>query len=158
MKDCQLSIDCARAQHCAFILSSLRGSNVLDVFDMLGGMYIALGENLSQYWESKNGFRELIEREKSLAKAIEQVRIEGIETLSALGLPFSGASMKALSPAMMHTFRKAHESAISRESTGKPVVKPEDFLLALATEPSTELGPKMLESGVDLVRLGQAVK
>ena len=154
----QISVVCARTLHNAFILSSLRGSNVLECGDLLGGMYLAQADDLSKYWDGHDGFTRLIQSEERLTEAIQQVRLEGIETFSALGLPFSGSSMKAQSPAMMRIFRRARAYANARQSAGEPIIKPEDYLLALATEPSTGLGPRILESGIDMIRLEQAVK
>lgn len=61
-------------------------------------------------------------------------------------------------PAMMRAFAKATDFAAARASKGKPVVLAEDFLLALAMEPSAALGAATAESGIDLRKLEQAVR
>lgn len=156
--DCQLSIECARAYHIAFILSTLRRSSVLDVEDLLGGVFIALGETMSIYWKTPDGFKWLVQGEAGLTGALKQIQMEGIETFSAFGLPGSGASIRALSPPLIRTLRRAQGWAIERRPSGKPTVKPEDYLLALAMEPSAGLGTKFLQSGLEIDLLEQAVK
>jgi hypothetical protein len=145
----------------ALRLAHDRGSSAFDVPDILAGMYIANLERLSKYWRSWEDFEDLVATECGLREPRWFYWIRAYESASRGKEGSYFNLLKDLSPELATIWARAGELADSRgtsASAPKPLLTPEDFLLAISRHTGSELGPKLLRSGLDVQRLEQAVK
>jgi hypothetical protein len=151
----------AYALHYAVVLAVVRESPTLEVEDLLGGLYIATGRRVSKYWKNPKAFDRLMTNEPTIGKAISAY-LKG-ELLS----PATVEQIKLrqhfvpYSPKTMGVLDTAGDLGLSRGGSRageKPVLAPEDLLLAIAKHAELAIGNKLLDSGVDVERLERAVK
>jgi hypothetical protein len=167
----RLTLDLARAETFASMLANSRASQVIEVSDLLAGMYISNWERLSVYWKEEN--REEIE---SFLRGICRISperwhswIEFYDDLRRKGdrrqgwRPFAKLK-KALPPEsairpsadLAAVLRQAEEIAPSRDSVGErnlPILTTECVLLCIVRSFGSEVSRKLTDTGLDAPRL-----
>lgn len=171
----RLTLDLARAEAFATMLASSRASQVIEVADLLAGMYICNWERLSVYWQEEN--REEIE---GFLRGICQISpqrwhswIEDYDTLRRKGersqlwrslakLKKTPPSDPALRPsaALAAVLKQAEEIAPTRDSVGGghvPILTSECVLLCIVRSFGSEVSRKLAQAGLDAERLERDV-
>jgi hypothetical protein len=171
----RLTLDLARAETFASMLANSRASQVIEVSDLLAGMYVCNWERLSVYWEEEN--REEIE---SFLRGICRISperwhswIEFYDDLRRQGerwqiwrpltkLKKTPGSESALRPsaALAAVLKQAEEIAPSRDSVGEgnlPILTSECVLLCIVQSLGSEVSRKLAGTGLDAGRLERDV-
>jgi hypothetical protein len=167
----RLTLDLARAETFASMLANSRASQVIEVSDLLAGMYICNWERLSVYWEGED--REEIEsflrgicrispeRWHSWIEFYDDFRRKGNRRRGWLPLtklkkatpPESGLRPSA---ALAAVLTQADGIAPSRDSVGEgnlPILTSECVLLCIVRSFGSEVSRKLAETGLDATRL-----
>jgi hypothetical protein len=167
----RLTLDLARAETFASMLANSRASQVIEISDLLAGMYISNWERLSVYWKEEN--REEIE---SFLRGICRISperwhswIEFYDDLRRKGdrgrgwQPF--AKLKKSTPpesairpsaALAAVLKQAEEIAPSRDSVGDrnlPILTTECVLLCIVRSFGSDVSRKLTDTGLDATRL-----
>jgi hypothetical protein len=157
------------------MLANSRASQVIEVSDLLAGMYICNWERLSVYWQEEN--REEIEsflrgicrispeRWHSWIEYYDTSRREGERSKlwrSLTTLKRTAPTESALRPsaALAAVLKQAEEIAPSRDSVGEghvPILTSECVLLCIVRSFGSEVSRKLTEAGLDAVRLERDV-
>jgi hypothetical protein len=167
----RLTLDLARAETFASMLANSRASRVIEVSDLLAGMYICNWERLSVYWEEED--REEIEtflrgicrispqRWHSWIEFYDELRRKG-ERWQLWRPP---AKLKKTVPAesplqpsasLAAVLKQAEEIAPYRDSVGGrhiPILTSECVLLCILRSAGSEVSRKLSATGLDAVRL-----
>jgi hypothetical protein len=167
----RLTLDLARAETFASMLAKSRASRIIEISDLLAGMYICNWERLSAYWQEED--REEIEtflrgicrispqRWHSWIEVYDDLRRkgeswQGWRPLSKLKrAPLAESDLRP-SAALAAVFKHAEEIAPSRDSVGKhpiPILTSECVLLAIVRSFGSEVGRKLAATGLDAGRL-----
>jgi hypothetical protein len=167
----RLTLDLARAETFASMLANSRASRVIEVSDLLAGMYICNWDRLSVYWEEEN--REEIEsflrgicrispqRWHSWIEIYDDLRRKG-ERWQAWGtlikLKKTAPPEPTLRPsaALAAVLKRAEELAPSRDSVGEgnlPILTTECVLLCIVQSFGSEVGRRLAGTGLDVSRL-----
>jgi hypothetical protein len=157
------------------MLANSRASQVIEVSDLLAGMYICNWERLSVYWQEENreeieGFLRGIcrispERWHSWIEYYDTLRREGERGQlwrSLTTLKKTPPSESALRPsaALAAVLKQAEEIAPSRDSVGEghvPILTSECVLLCIVRSFGSDVSRKLAEAGLDAVRLERDV-
>jgi hypothetical protein len=171
----RLTLDLARAETFASMLASSRSSQVIEVSDLLAGMYICNWERLSVYWQEES--REEIEsflrgicrispeRWHSWIKDYDTSRRKGERGRlwrSLARFNKTPPSEPALRPsaALATVFKHAEEIAPTRDSVGDghlPILTSECVLLCIVRSFGSEVSRKLVHAGLDAERLERDV-
>jgi hypothetical protein len=169
----RLTLDLARATTFAAMLAHSRASQVIEVSDLLAGMYISNWDRLSMYWEEED--REEIE---SFLRGICRISpqrwhswIEFYDGLRRKGQrwqvwrPLSKLKKSSISPgesalrpsaALAAVLKHAEEIAPSRDSVGEhsiPILTSECVLHCIVRSFGSEISRKLAATGLDAGRL-----
>lgn len=160
----RLTRDLARSEQMAEMIAKSRAANLIEVADMLAGMYIYDWERLSKYWtepERVEGFLQQIcrispqrwhhwienyDRKRQAAEAAKLVGHRKFELPPAVPPP-------ARSQELLAIFRKAEEIAPHHDRTDDraiPILTCECVLLCIAKEPGSEIAHRLVASGLDV--------
>lgn len=172
----RLTLELKRAETFAHMLAHSRASQVVEVADLLAGMYICNWDRLSQYWDEHD--RETVEsilsgicqispqRWHSWIELYDRQRREGEpqgwRLLSRLkknepAPPQAGGLMP--SAALVTLLKQAEKIAPSYDRTGKrsiPILTSECVLLCIVRTPGSEISRKLAAAGLDAARLEKA--
>jgi hypothetical protein len=171
----RLTLDLARAETFASMLASSRSSQVIEVSDLLAGMYICNWERLSVYWLEEN--REEIEsflrgicrispeRWHSWIQDYDTSRRKGERSRlwrSLAKFNKTPPSEPALRPsaALATVLKHAEEIAPTRDSVGDghlPILTSECVLLCIVRSFGSEVSRKLVHAGLDAERLERDV-
>jgi len=144
----------------AVMIAALRYSTTLDVSDLLAGLYIVDSENLSKYWNDRRAFEQLVLAEPRVRDPVLLHRAGGFESAIQRQGTLLDTYFGTYSPEMVNVMLTAIQKGRLRgltEPSGKILLRPEDFLLAMANHTEVELGKKLVASGLDVERLERAV-
>jgi hypothetical protein len=167
----RVTLELARAEAFAAMLASSRASQVIEVSDLLAGMYICNWERLSLYWHEED--REEIESFlRGICRISPQRWHSWIEIYDGLQrrderwhllrplekLKKLTAAETALRPssALAAVLKRAEELAPSRDSVGDgnlPILTSECVLLCIVRSFGSEVTKKLAGTGLDADRL-----
>jgi hypothetical protein len=167
----RLTLDLARSETFASMLANSRASQVIEISDLLAGMYICNWERLSVYWEAED--REEIEnllrgicrispqRWHSWIEFYDELRRKGERWQAWRPLSKSKKSSPAeftLQPSadLAAVLKQAEEIAPSRDSVGGraiPILTSECVLLCIMRSLGSEVSRKLAGTGLDAGRL-----
>jgi hypothetical protein len=167
----RVTLELARAESFAAMLANSRSSQVIEVSDLLAGMYICNWDRLSLYWHEED--REEIEtflrgicrispqRWHSWIELYDGMRRKGegwqllrpLEKLKKLAAPESALRPSA---ALASVLKHAEEISPSRDSVGGsnvPILTSECVLLCIVRSFGSEITRKLAGTGLDASRL-----
>ncbi len=169
----RLMLDLERARTVAAMIAKSRASRVIEVADMVAGMYLSNWDRLSRYWPEEDH-----DRVENYLRRICQMspqrwnswiefydaerRRTGQRNWRALLRPKNGGAM-ALRPSadLAAVLRDAEIIAPFRDTQDNrqlPVLTSECVLLCIARTPGSEIAKKLMESGLDLPKLDQEAR
>ena len=143
----------------AHLLAHEQRSTIVDVSELLAGIYLAHAEKISAFWDSSDQFEELLLNDCRIDEPRWFYWIRLYEALYHRKRDtFLGRHMR-YSAQLLKTLNLAQELAASRmKGDSTAVLIPEDVLLAIAKQPELDIGAKLVRSGLDLQRLELTVK
>jgi hypothetical protein len=167
----RVTLELARAETFAAMLAKSRASHVMEVSDLLAGMYICNWERLSLYWEEED--REEIEtflrgicrispeRWHSWIEIYDGLRrkderwhlLRPLEKLKKATPPEVGVRP---SGSLASVFKRAEELAPTRDSVGgrnMPILTSECVLLCIVRSLGSEITRKLADTGLDAGKL-----
>jgi hypothetical protein len=167
----RLTLDMARAEKFAMMLAKSRTSHVVEIADLLAGMYICDWERLSKYWDAKDheevqaflqricqispqrwhSWIELYDRERHKEK-----RLRGWRLLARLKKDPPGEPPLQQSAALAAVLRQAEQIAPFRdtdEGRSIPILTSQCVLLCIARSYGSEISQKMAATGLDATKL-----
>lgn len=167
--------DLARAESLAVMLANTRASQVIEVSDLLAGMYIDNWERLSRYWPDVDAV-ELFLRDfcritpsrlqywiqyyDELRRSEERRHFFGWSWFRRRKAPLSEKTFER-SGELEAALRAAEAIAPYRDSVGErpiPILTTECVLLAIAKNGGSEIGRRLVESGLDVRALERAAR
>jgi hypothetical protein len=169
----RLTLDLTRAEKFAAMLAKSRASQVVEVADLLAGMYICGWDRLSKYWEAKNHeevetFLQRIcqispQRWHSWIQLYDQERhkeegLRGWRLLSRLKKDPPNERPLQQSAALGGVLRQAEQIAPFRDTAGGrsiPILTSECVLLCIARAYGSEISRKLAATGLDATKLEQ---
>ena len=169
----RITLSLSHAGRFAAMLARSRASAVIEVSDVLAGMYISDWEHLSQYWEDEDleHVEELLRRFCQISpqrwdtwiglynqefrggrseKPLRGKKLETGRTIRGTGEPLEK------SVALEDVLRQAEQMAPYHDRDGDrrlPILTTEAVLLCIARSYGTEISRKLALSGIDTVRL-----
>jgi len=170
----RLTRDLSRAETLATMLAQSRAARVVEVADLLAGMYIYDWERLSQYWEDQESIEQYLQQICRISpqrwhhwiqfydeqrhsdqnagpwKWLRPSKI--VRSVSKDLLP--SAELRAI-------FQRAEEVAPAHdlvEDRMIPILTCECVLLAMAQKTDSEIGHRLISSGIDIAGLEQAAR
>jgi len=138
----------------AHMVCTDRRAEVVELSDLLAGIYISSLEKLSMFWSDWQKFEELVERECALrdprwfywTRAYDAIRHPSRDS-------FTG-KFKRCHPEVEETKNEVKEIAKRRADAPQfAVINSRDILFSIARRSDRPLGKKLADSGLDLVRL-----
>lgn len=167
----RLTLDLTRAEKFAAMVAKSRASHVVEVADLLAGMYICDWERLSRYWEPKNheeveAFLQRIcqispQRWHSWIQLYDQERHkeEGLRGWRLLRLKKEPREVALQqSDALSALLRQAEQIAPFRDAAdGRsiPILTSECILLCIARTYGSEISRQLAAMGLDATKLEQ---
>lgn len=178
----RLTLDLSRAMELAAMLASSRASQFIEITDLLAGLYIYEWDRLAAYWPEEN--REHVEEMLRETCQISPQRwnywitVYDSERKEAepqpRWTPFAKPKQqprRVASPVPSTTLRAAFDAAewvspfrdgggngkSGRDAAGIAVVTTECLMLCVAKYTSSEVGKKLVHSGLDIEQLERAV-
>jgi len=167
----RLTVGMARAETLAAMMAHSRASNMIEVADLLAGLYISDWERLSQYWAPEN--QDLVEdflrricgisaqRWNFLIESYHR-QLNGSEKRPLLGRLLAWKKMRTsdqiprLSASLQAVFKEAEQVAPFHDTVeGRtiPILTSECILLCIARVPDSEIGQKLASTGLDRTKL-----
>jgi hypothetical protein len=166
----RLTVELKRAETFAAMLANSRGSRVIEIADLLAGMYVCNWDRLSGYWES--GDQEAIERYlqgicrfspqrwHAWIEHYDRERREGEKTswqpMRLLRKKKPSEKALRLSAALATVLKQAGQIAPSYDRIGNrsiPILTSECVLLCIVRSLGTEIGKTLVGTGLDAARL-----
>lgn len=167
----RVTLELARAETFAAMLANSRASQVIEVSDLLAGMYICNWDRLSLYWQEED--RDEIEtflrgicrispeRWHSWMEIYDSLRQKGqrwhlLRPLEKLRKSATGESPLQPSAALASVLKRAEQIAPSRDSVGGhdiPILTSECVLLCIVRSFGSEVTRKLASTGLDADRL-----
>lgn len=173
----RLTLDLQRAEGLAAMLASSRASEIIEVSDLLAGIYINDWERLSRFWEDSDQIEAFLEQFCKLSqsrlqywlKHYDEVRQESQRNQSALANVFRRSGKASEPPPKIHQrsaeldriFVTAGELSPRRDhADGReiPVVTVECVLLAIVKNDGLEIGRRLRATGLDVKGLERAAR
>ncbi len=140
----------------AMISAIIRESAKMELTDLLGGLYMASRKSLAAYWNLTKGFERLA-GDEPVIKELKSAFKKGRRLSPAHEEQFDlRMHFVELSSQVDEVFTAAGEIAAASKSAQpgpKPLVAPEDLLLALARYPRSDIGKRLVELGLSLEKL-----
>jgi hypothetical protein len=166
--------DLARSETLATMLAHSRAATVVEVADLLAGMYIYDWERLSKYWPEQDGMEEYLQQICRISpqrwhhwiQFYDQQRhsdekprkwkwlrpVKSVKTNNS-PLPRSTELLSLLKSA--EEIAPAHDMV---ENRSIPILTCECVLLAIAKRKDSELGHRLVASGLNVAELEQAAR
>jgi hypothetical protein len=170
----RLTKDLARAESLAAMLAHSRAASAVEVADLLAGMYIYDWERLSKYWPEQDGIENFLQQICRISPqrwhywiAFYDQQRRGDEKQAKWQWPRpakdSGADGKPLgrSSELLALLKDAEEIAPAHDSLkGRsiPILTCECVLLAIARRTDSEIGHRLVASGLNVSELEQAAR
>jgi hypothetical protein len=170
----RLTQDLSRAQTLATMLAQSRAAGVVEVADLLAAMYIYDWERLSQYWEEQDKIEEYLrqicrispQRWHHWIQFYDQQRQDDSKAgpwkwLRPSKMVKSVGKNLAPSAELRVIFQSAAEIAPAHdlvEDRMIPILTCECVLLAMARKTDSEIGHRLISSGIDISGLEQAAR
>jgi hypothetical protein len=170
----RLTQDLSRAETLATMLAQSRAARVVEVADLLAGMYIYDWERLSKYWDEHEEIEQYLQQICRISpqrwhhwiQFYDQQRHDDDKTGPWEWLRPSKivtAVNKDLKPSaeLRAVFRRAEEVAPAHdllEDRMIPILTCECVLLAMAQKTDSEIGHRLISSGIDINGLEQAAR
>ncbi len=142
------------------MLAHVEDAEVIELSHLLGGMYIGGFEKLSKYWKDADEFEELVVSECRLEEPRVFYWIRAYEGLWSRRRGSFVGQFRKRSPQLTRIYEDALRLATSREEHrlgSLPVLTPEDLLLALIRCTDIDLGRRLAQTNVEIVKLEEAV-
>jgi hypothetical protein len=169
----RLMLDLERARTVAAMIAKSRASRVIEVADMVAGMYLSNWDRLSRYWNEEDH-----DRVENYLRRICQIspqrwnswiefydaerRRTGHRNWRTLLRPKNeGAAAPRPSADLAAVLKDAEIIAPFRDTQDNrqlPVLTSECVLLCIARTPGSEIAKKLMESGLDLPKLDQEAR
>lgn len=168
----RVTLDLARSENLALMVAQSRASNVIEIADLVAGMYLYGWDRLSRYWESedqervekilRNMCRISPERWNYWIQLYDKNRRakEELASVPKLLRRFRSAPatqpLPERSPELTKLFKQAEEIAPLRDkSDGRdvPILTSECVLLCVIRTRGTEISRKLASSGMDIAQL-----
>lgn len=179
----RLTLDLSRAMDLAAMLASSRASQFIEITDVLAGLYIYEWDRLAGYWPEENRdhveemLREicqispqrwnywitLYDSERKEAEPQPRWKHFGKAKQQTVrsSLPVPSTTLRAVFEAAewLTPFRDlgVGEDKKAHESDAVPVITTECMMLCMARYTSSEVGKKLMHSGLDIDQLERAV-
>jgi hypothetical protein len=169
----RITLSLSRAGRFAAMLARSRASAVIEVSDVLAGMYISDWEHLSQYWEEEDQdhveewLRKFCgispQRWNSWIELYDQERLDGKGEKPWRGKKREGHRMNESlqkSVALEDVLRQAEQIAPFYDRDGErklPILTSEAVLLCIARSYGTEISRNLASSGIDTTKLEKDV-
>lgn len=170
----RLTMDLARAERLAAMLAHSRAASAVEVADLLAGMYIYDWERLSKYWPEQDGIEEYLQQICRISPQRWHYWIEfydqqrrGDEKPAKWQWPRpaknpdADAQPLARSSELNALLKSAEEAAPAHdvvEGRSVPILTCECVLLAIAKRTDSEIGHRLVASGLNLGELEQAAR
>jgi hypothetical protein len=170
----RLTRDLSRAETLATMLAQSRAARVVEVADLLAAMYIYDWEQLSKYWEDQDRIEEYLQQICRISpqrwhhwiQFYDQQRQDGNKAGPWKWLRPSKILVnvnKNLAPSaeLRAIFQSAAEIAPAHdlvEDRMVPILTCACVLLAMARKTDSEIGHRLISSGIDLHSLEQAAR
>jgi hypothetical protein len=166
----RLTVELKRAETFAAMLATSRGSRVIEVADLLAGMYVCNWDRLSKYWErgDQDGIEAFLQgfcqispqRWHAWIELYDRERREGEKT----GWQLVGLIRKKVpdteplrpSTALATIFRQAGQIAPSYDRVDRrsiPILTSECVLLCVVRSLGSDVGKRLVGTGLDAERL-----
>lgn len=167
--------DLARAESLAVMLASTRASQVIEVSDLLAGMYIDNWEKLSRYWPDGDAIELFLRDFCRITPSRLQYWIQYYDELRRsegrshfFGWNWFRRRKASISEKVFErsseleaALRAAEAIAPYRDSVGQrpiPILTTECVLLAIAKSNGSEIGRRLVESGLDVRMLERVAR
>src|ERR1700691_2082680 len=170
----RLTKDLARAESLAAMLAHSRAASTVEVADLLAGMYIYDWERLSKYWPEQDGIEEYLQQICRISPQRWHYWIEfydqqrrGDEKPPKWQWPRPAKNPDAegkppvRSGELAALLKSAEELAPAHdvlEGRNIPILTCECVLLAIAKRTDSEIGHRLVASGLDVAELEQAAR
>lgn len=170
----RLTKDLSRAETLANMLAQSRAARVVEVSDLLAAMYIYDWERLSRYWEDQDKIEEYLQQICRISPQrwhhwIQFYDGQKNETEDAGPWKWlrpskevkSASKNLALSAELRAIFQRARDVAPAHdllEDRMIPILTCECVLLAMAKKADSEIGHRLISSGIDITGLEQAAR
>jgi hypothetical protein len=170
----RLTKDLARAESLAEMLAHSRAANAVEVADLLAGMYIYDWERLSKYWPEQDGIETFLQQICRISPQRWHHWIEfydqqrrGDERQANWPWPRPGKTPStdgqtlARSSELLALLKSAEEIAPAYdqlEGRSIPILTCECVLLAIAKRTDSEIGHRLVASGLNVAELEQAAR
>lgn len=170
----RLTKDLARAERLATMLAHSRAAGAVEVADLLAGMYIYDWERLSRYWPEQNAIEEYLrqicrispQRWHHWIQFYDQQRYADENQGKWRWLRPGAAAEKddkplARSAELTALLKSAEEIAPAHdavEGRSIPILTCECVLFAIAKRTDSEIGHRLVASGLNVVELEQAAR
>jgi len=170
----RLTKELARAESLALMLATSRAAAFVDVSDYLAGIYIYDWERLSKFWEEQEAICDYLQRICRISPErwhhwIEFYDKERRGEDRANPRKFIGAANNStgdrtqlgFSRDLAAVLRRAEVIAPHRdtfEGRSIPILTTECVLLSIVWDAESEIGHKVLETGLDVARLERAAR
>ncbi len=170
----RVTLELARAETLASMLAMSRASRAVAVMDFLAAMYLDNWDHLSQYWNNPEEIEEFLrtlcivspqrwhrwlldfEDQQGAAGARLKLRFRGAAKNKTVPLRAPGKSRD-----LEGLLRRAGEISPFREKAegnGAPILTSECVLVAMVKDSESEVGRRLLLSGLNLARLEIALR
>ena len=170
----RLTKDLARAESLAAMLAQSRAANAVEVADLLAGMYIYDWERLSKYWPEQDGIEAFLQQICRISPQRWHHWIEfydqqrrGDEKQAKWPwprpskAPSADGQTLARSGELLALLKSAEEIAPAHdvvEGRSIPILTCECVLLAIAKRTDSEIGHRLVASGLNVADLEQAAR
>jgi hypothetical protein len=170
----RLTRELARAESLALMLATSRAAAFVDVSDYLAGIYIYDWERLSKFWEDSDAICDYLQRICRISPERWHHWIEFYDKerrgddrpnpRKFVGSANDGATDRTplgLSRELAAVLKRAESIAPHRDTfEGRtiPILTTECVLLSIVWDADSEIGRKVLETGLDVARLEQAAR
>jgi hypothetical protein len=161
MGNFQVSLPSSYVLGFAIEVAAARESPSLEARDLLAGLYMGSSKRLSKYWKKLRAFDRLVAREPGIRELIAAYRRGEFPSPAQIEQIRLRCGFVPFAPEITRVMETARDLGASRQgaaSGDKPVLAPEDFLLAIAKHTELEVGQRLVASGLDLRRLEKAVE
>jgi len=165
----RLTRDLARAEQMAEMVAKSRSSNLIEVADMLAGLYLYDWERLGKYWKEPERVEDFLQQICSISPQRFHFWIANYDRKRRLGgrngkkiparrkfdPPPEGAS-PARSNELLAVLRRAEEIAPHHDRLNDrsiPILTSECVLLCIAKTQNSEVAHRLVASGLDLPNL-----
>jgi hypothetical protein len=166
--------DLSRAESLAAMLAHSRAASAVEVADLLAGMYIYDWERLSKYWPEQDGIEEYLQQICRISPQRWHYWIEfydqqrhGDEKPPKWQWPRPAKNPDADAKPLAHSseltalLQSAEELAPAHDVLDEriiPILTCECVLLAIAKRTDSEIGHRLVASGLNVVELEQAAR